>query len=180
MVEAATFLAILLGLVAGALAADKTLAPGTIVVQLMLVAAAAYATSLFIPRKSAAAPDLPVHRNILASTVELVRELQAEPKLWRPGLAVSWFWLTGAVALSLVPVAVRNATGRRHRRRGCHQRLFRLRHWCGVDCSSTPRKRPYQPRPGASGRHRHGCLSPSLGLVHAWPSGATHRRHKSR
>ncbi len=110
LVEAATFLAILLGLVAGALAADKTRA-GTIVVQLMLVAAAAYATSLFIPRKSAAAPDLPVHRNILASTVELVRELQAEPKLWRPGLAVSWFWLTGAVALSLVPVAVRNATG---------------------------------------------------------------------
>jgi MFS family permease len=111
LVEAATFLAILLGLVAGALAADKALAPGMIVVQLMLVAAAAYATSLFIPRKGAAAPGLPVHRNILASTVELLRELHAEPKLWRPGLAVSWFWLTGAVALSLVPVAVRNATG---------------------------------------------------------------------
>ncbi len=111
LVEAATFLAILLGLVAGALAADKALAPGMIVVQLMLVAGAAYATSLFIPRKGAAAPGLPVHRNILTSTVELLRELHVEPKLWRPGLAVSWFWLTGAVALSLVPVAVRNATG---------------------------------------------------------------------
>ena len=110
LVEAATFLAILFGLVAGALAADKALAPGMIVGQLMLVAAAAYATSLFIPRSGAAAPGLPVHRNIVTSTIELLRELHAEPKLWRPGLAVSWFWLTGAVALSLVPVAVRNAT----------------------------------------------------------------------
>ncbi|MGP8231337.1 MAG: MFS transporter [Methylovirgula sp.] len=111
LVEAATFLAILFGLVAGALAANKSLPPGVIVVQLMVIAVAAYAASLYIPGKAAAAPSLRIHWNILVSTGELLRELHDEMKLWRPGLAVSWFWLTGAVALSLVPVGVRKATG---------------------------------------------------------------------
>ncbi len=111
LVEAATFLAILFGLVAGALTANKSIAPAFVVAQLMLIAYAAYLTSRFIPAKAAAAPGLRIHRNILVSTFELLRELREKPKLWRPGLAVSWFWLTGAVALSLVPVAVRNATG---------------------------------------------------------------------
>ncbi len=111
LVEAATFLAILFGLVAGALAANKSLPPGAVVVQLMVIAVAAYAASLYIPGKAAAAPGLRIHRNILVSTGELLRELHDEMKLWRPGLAVSWFWATGAVALSLVPVAVRTATG---------------------------------------------------------------------
>lgn len=111
LVEAATFLAILFGLVGGALAAKGSLAPGTVVAQLMLIAIAAYGTSWFIPSKGAAAPGLRIHRNILASTATLLSELHAVPKLWRPGLAVSWFWLTGAVSLSLVPVAVRAATG---------------------------------------------------------------------
>jgi MFS family permease len=111
LVESATFLAILFGLVAGALAAKHTLGAGFVDMQLMLIALAAYATSWLIPTKGAAAPGLRIHRNILASTMVLLRELRAAPKLWRPGLAVSWFWLTGAVALALVPVAVRNATG---------------------------------------------------------------------
>ncbi|MDR3407750.1 MAG: MFS transporter, partial [Methylovirgula sp.] len=111
LVESATFLAILFGLVAGALAANKSLPPGVVVAQLMVIAVAAYAASLYIPGKAAAAPGLRIHWNILVSTGELLRELHAELQLWRPGLAVSWFWLTGAVALSLVPVAVRKATG---------------------------------------------------------------------
>ena len=111
LVEAATFLAILLGLVAGALAASKALSPGVVAAQLMLIALATYIASLYIPSKAAAAPGLHVHWNILAASGELLRELGAEKKLWRLGLAISWFWATGAIALSLVPVAVRTASG---------------------------------------------------------------------
>ena len=68
LVEVATFLAILFGLVAGALAANKSLPPGVIVVQLMVIAVAAYAASLYIPGKPAAAPGLRIHWNILVST----------------------------------------------------------------------------------------------------------------
>ncbi len=111
LVEAATFLAILLGLVAGALAAKRSLPPQLVPFILMLIALACYATSRLIPPTGAAAPDLRIRANILASTGVLLRELRDAPFLWRGGLALSWFWLSGAVALALVPVAVRQATG---------------------------------------------------------------------
>ena len=111
LVEAATFLAILLGLVAGALAAKATIAPIVTIPQLMAIALASYATSCFIPPTLVAAPHLKIKANILASTGALLGDLRQAPILWRSGLALSWFWLTGAVALSLVPVAVRDATG---------------------------------------------------------------------
>lgn len=111
LIEAATFLAILLGLVAGALAAKTTIAPAIVVLQLMGIALACFATSRFIPATKAAAPHLAIKANVLASTGALLKDLRQAPFLWQAGLALSWFWLTGAVALSLVPVTVRNATG---------------------------------------------------------------------
>lgn len=110
LVETATFLAILFGLVAGALAAGRV-TPQVITLQLMGIALACFATSCFIPPTAAAARPVHIRANILASSLLLLRELRATPFLWRSGLALSWFWLTGAVAISLVPVAVRHATG---------------------------------------------------------------------
>lgn len=110
LVEAATFLAILLGLITGALAAKQNVPPLLIVSTLIAIALACFLTSWLIPKTGVAAPGLPIRRNILASTSGLLRELHAAPFLWRGGLALSWFWLAGAVSLSLVPVAVRKAT----------------------------------------------------------------------
>lgn len=110
LVEIATFLAILFGLIAGALAANRDIAPVAIVFQLMAIALACFVTSWFIPPTGAAAPGLRIRANVLASTFALLRELHGAAFLWRAGLALSWFWLTGAVAISLVPVAVRHAT----------------------------------------------------------------------
>ncbi|HLH11940.1 MAG TPA: MFS transporter [Methylovirgula sp.] len=111
LVEAATFLAILFGLIAGALAAKQNLSPLAITFQLMTIAIACFVTSFLIPPTGAASPDLPIDANLFASTLALMRELRRSAFLWRAGLALSWFWLTGAVAISLVPVAVRHATG---------------------------------------------------------------------
>ena len=111
LVEAATFLAILLGLIAGALAAKSTVAPLFVVFQLIIIALACFATSCFIPATKVAASGLVSNPNILASTVSLLADLRRRPFDWRGGLALSWFWLTGAVALSLVPIVVRDATG---------------------------------------------------------------------
>jgi MFS family permease len=110
LIEAATFLAILLGLVAGALAAKATIAPIVIVMQLMGIALACYATSWFIPPTSVAAPHLKIRANVFATTGALLKDLRRTPFLWQAGLGLSWFWLTGAVTLSLVPVVVRDAT----------------------------------------------------------------------
>jgi MFS family permease len=110
LVEAATFLAIFLGLIAGGLSA-KGRAPEGTVLQLMVIAIACFAASLFIPPTERAAPGLRANRNILASTFALLRDVTYDPVLWSRSMAVSWFWMSGAVALSLVPVVVRSKTG---------------------------------------------------------------------
>jgi MFS family permease len=110
LVEAATFIAIFLGLIAGGLSAKGRGPEGT-VLQLMAIAIACFAASLFIPSTERAALDLRANRNVLASTFALVREVAGDPTLWARTMAVSWFWMSGAIALSLVPVVVRNKTG---------------------------------------------------------------------
>ncbi|MBV9637918.1 MAG: AMP-binding protein, partial [Methylobacteriaceae bacterium] len=47
----------------------------------------------------------------LASTFELVRDLSRDRRLMIGGLATSWFWMVGAVALSLVPVVIKERVG---------------------------------------------------------------------
>ncbi len=111
LVESATFLAILFGLIAGALAANRNVPPQTIALLLMIIALSSFATSWFIPQTAVGAPGLRVRANVFASTVLLLGELRRGLFLWRSAQALSWFWLTGAVAISLVPVAVRYATG---------------------------------------------------------------------
>ena len=52
-----------------------------------------------------------VRKNILASTVGLLGFLREDPRLWWGALVTSWFWLVGAVALSLMPPLVKNVLG---------------------------------------------------------------------
>ncbi|MGH6819145.1 MAG: MFS transporter [Methylovirgula sp.] len=111
LVEAATFLAILFGLIAGALVANRNVPPQAIILALMAIALTAFAMSWFIPRTGVGAPGLRTRANVVASTFALLGELRRGLFLWRSAHALSWFWLTGAVAVSLVPVAVRHATG---------------------------------------------------------------------
>jgi acyl-[acyl-carrier-protein]-phospholipid O-acyltransferase/long-chain-fatty-acid--[acyl-carrier-protein] ligase len=107
LVEGATFLAILLGVIAGGYAASHDRAAWSIVAQLMAIALLCWGASLFIPATGVGAPGLRAQRNVFASSLRLSRELAQDKRLWIGGLAVSWFWMTGAVALSLAPVIVK-------------------------------------------------------------------------
>jgi len=109
LIEASTFIAIFLGLIAGGLSARH--APPWIVLQLMLIALACFVASLFIPATGRGAPGLRVNPNVLASTRDLLGAVWLVPPLFTKGLAVAWFWMSGAVALSLVPIVVRDKTG---------------------------------------------------------------------
>ena len=99
-----------MGLIAGGLSA-KGRAPEGTVLQLMVIAIACFAASLFIPAAERAAPELRANRNVLSSTIALIAEVAQDATLWTRTVAVSWFWMSGAIALSLVPVVVRNKTG---------------------------------------------------------------------
>jgi acyl-[acyl-carrier-protein]-phospholipid O-acyltransferase / long-chain-fatty-acid--[acyl-carrier-protein] ligase len=110
LVEAGTFLAILLGTIAGVLVAigDRGVAVGALMIA---VAVAAWAASFGIPStEPAAAPRRP-NWNLVAATAHLLREAAEMPVPFRAMLAISWFWLIGATFLSQFPSYVRFVLG---------------------------------------------------------------------
>jgi acyl-[acyl-carrier-protein]-phospholipid O-acyltransferase/long-chain-fatty-acid--[acyl-carrier-protein] ligase len=111
LVEGATFAAIILGLIFGAYAAAQERSTRGVVVQLVVVALGCWVASLFIPSTRVGAPGLKVNPNLFASTRDILRELKRDDRQWTGGAAVSWFWLVGAVSLSLIPVMIKSRIG---------------------------------------------------------------------
>lgn len=109
LVEAATFLAILLGTIAAG-AASAMGGSGIVFGALVMgFAVLCWLSARMIPATGEGAPDLRVDPNVARSTYALLRDLWADTRLWRGSLTVSWFWLVGVVVLSLLPVLVRGA-----------------------------------------------------------------------
>ena len=111
LVEGATFLAILLGTIVGGLAAKDGGDPASFAGMLIVFALLCWGSSLFIPRTGEGAPDLVVSKNIAASTISLLRHLRSDDRLLWGALVTSWFWLVGAVVLSLMPPLVKSVLG---------------------------------------------------------------------
>jgi acyl-[acyl-carrier-protein]-phospholipid O-acyltransferase / long-chain-fatty-acid--[acyl-carrier-protein] ligase len=111
LVEGATFMAILLGTIVGGLAARGGGDPASFAGLMMVFALACWTASLFIPRTGEGAPELVISRNIFASTLGLLRHLRTDKRLWWGALVTSWFWLVGAVVLSLLPPLVKSVLG---------------------------------------------------------------------
>ena len=111
LVEGATFIAILLGTIVGGVAAKDGGDPSHFAFLMIVFSLMCWSASLLIPRTGQAAPDLVVQKNILASTAGLLKFLREDPRLLWGALVTSWFWLVGAVALSLMPPLVKNVLG---------------------------------------------------------------------
>ena len=77
----------------------------------MLIALVCYATALFIPSTKPGALGLRADPNIFGSTWRSIVELVPDRRIWIGTQAVSWFWLVGAVTLSLVPVLIKQRIG---------------------------------------------------------------------
>ncbi|MCZ7659774.1 MAG: acyl-[ACP]--phospholipid O-acyltransferase [Xanthobacteraceae bacterium] len=111
LVEGATFIAILLGTIVGGLAAKNGGDPASFGGLIMGFAVACWIAALMIPATGQGAPGLRIDPNIARSTGALLRDLKAAPRLWWGGLVTSWFWLVGAVVLSLMPPLVKSVLG---------------------------------------------------------------------
>jgi len=99
LVEASTFLAILLGTTLG------TLAIGTKEGILTLFAAiAGLISSFFIPK---APPheqkEFNIDWNVFRATFFMLKDIKSQIDLFIPIMAISWFWLIGAVILTKLP-----------------------------------------------------------------------------
>src|SRR5215472_11871796 len=103
LIEGGTFLAILLGTIVAGLAANGNSNPVHFAWLMILTALASWLASLLIPKSGEGAPDLAINRNVLVSTGSLIKQIRADPRLWWGALVASWFWLVGALVLSLLP-----------------------------------------------------------------------------
>src|SRR5262249_43127214 len=111
LVEGATFIAILLGTIAGGLASGPGNHPSIFAGLIMTFALLCWGSSLLIPRTGQAAPNLRVDANIARSTLGLLKELRRDHRLLWGAIVTSWFWLIGAVALQLMPLLVKDVLG---------------------------------------------------------------------
>ena len=111
LVDAGTFLAILLGTLAAGLVLP--LAGGAIAAGAVAIAAAVagLVASLFIPPAPAAAPGLRLGFNIFAATAEMLRYAAARRDLFLAILGISWFYLVGATFVAEFPAYVRQTLG---------------------------------------------------------------------
>jgi acyl-[acyl-carrier-protein]-phospholipid O-acyltransferase/long-chain-fatty-acid--[acyl-carrier-protein] ligase len=111
LVEGATFLAILAGTIAGGIAVAEAKSPELIVLLILALAVTSWLFAGAIPAAGPAAPDLAITRNPWTSTMALLRELRSDAKLWGGARIVSWFWVVGFVALTLLPALVKTVIG---------------------------------------------------------------------
>jgi acyl-[acyl-carrier-protein]-phospholipid O-acyltransferase/long-chain-fatty-acid--[acyl-carrier-protein] ligase len=102
LVEAGTFLAILLGTIAGMLIAG---AHGARVVAalIVLIALLAWWCSRSIPPIAPSVTGARIGLNFIAATARLIAESRRERVRFRSILGISWFWLVGATYLSQFP-----------------------------------------------------------------------------
>lgn len=114
-IEGATFIAILTGTILAPYTFSSHDGPQYLSAFLIVgFAIIAWIFSRFMPYHGSAKRDLAIDRNILRSTVKLVKEIARDRKLLTVSLMVSWFWLVGTIMLSVIP-ALTDQLGGFHR-----------------------------------------------------------------
>lgn len=103
LIEASTFIAILLGTLLGSLSIRSQFGIEVTSAMLLSFALIGWGSSFFIPSTKAASPQLKVNYNFLKSTWMIVRDLGRHRTIWVSVIGISWFWLVGAVILTELP-----------------------------------------------------------------------------
>jgi 1-acyl-sn-glycerol-3-phosphate acyltransferase len=103
-VEMGTFLAILLGTILGGLLVSMPRGGGYLIsAAVMAFAAMGWLNSLRIPSLPPIAQAQPLQLNIFKSTADILRICRRTRSVFLSILGISWFWLVGAVVLSILP-----------------------------------------------------------------------------
>ncbi len=104
MLDAGTFLAILLGtILGGVLIAIKSSGAMWVSSVVIGIAVLGYLASLGVPRSPAPAPDLKINWNPLTETWANFKFLRGNRVVFLSILGISWFWFYGALFLSQFP-----------------------------------------------------------------------------
>jgi len=121
LVDAGTFIAILVGTIAGGLlaptASESAASAGTheansaAAITMVAVAVLMYLCSRAIPRAPATDPALEINFNPVTSTWEVIRFAAKTRTIFLSLLGISWFWLVGALILAQLPAYAKDVIG---------------------------------------------------------------------
>ena len=111
LVESGTFVAILIGTLAGGLMAGLGGNPVWIAAAGLVVAVAGYMASRGIPVAPPPAPDLVVNLNPFVETWRNIGFARQNRTVFLAILGISWFWLYGALFLAQFPVYAKHVLG---------------------------------------------------------------------
>ena len=108
LIEAGTFVGILLGTVAGGLLV--VLPHGALAASFacLAVAVAGILSAWAIPRTEVAQPGLRPGWNFFAASISLLRLAAGGAKIWFAVLGISWFWAMGTIVLAEFPTLARD------------------------------------------------------------------------
>ncbi len=111
VIEAGTFLAILIGTIAGGLLILLANGPAIVAATLLLCSVAGWIASLFVPRLEAAAPTLRINPNIAAETWRVLRYANESRIIRWSILGNSWFWFVAVALVSQFPNYAKGVLG---------------------------------------------------------------------
>ncbi len=107
-VEAATFIAILLGTIIGSFYNFSGIA---IVVLILIVSLTGFVASFFMPESGNANENIVINPNIIAETVTILKYAYSKNQVYLAILGISWFWLLGAIIIAQIPLLTRKTFG---------------------------------------------------------------------
>lgn len=111
LIEAGTFLSILLGTMLGGLFIMVENGIAIITALVIIAALLGWLSSLYIPPAQPASPGIKVGFNPLSETRAILQYIRQDKIIFRTILAISWFWLFGAAFLSQFPVFAKEIIG---------------------------------------------------------------------
>ena len=118
LVEGATFLAILVGTIAGNFILTDDVTPKVnaelvpmIGAGILVLATLSWIAALQIKPTGSAAPDLKINPNPISSTFALIGDLKADKRIWQGAVISGWFWVVGALTLALLPALIMGKIG---------------------------------------------------------------------
>lgn len=111
LIEAGTFVAILLGTLCGGILAGMDQGTVWITAACLLTAVLGYLSSRSIPSAPAPAPDLRINFNPISATWHNLRFASHDRTVFLSIMGISWFWLYGALLLTQFPVYARQVLG---------------------------------------------------------------------
>lgn len=108
LIEAGTFLAILLGTILGGVLILHSQGIFFISLAVFFVATAGWVSSFFIPQTTNFDSKIVLHYNIFKETFKLLNYSRKHRDIFLCILGISWFWLVGATFLAEFPVFAKN------------------------------------------------------------------------